>query len=304
MRIFITGANGFVGTNLCRSFVKQGHQVSGLIRGEGKQLPEGVSRVIGESTKPGKWQESVRGHDVLINLAGASIFKRWDNEYKQLLRDSRLLTTKNLVEAIPKESGPKMVMLSTSAVGYYGSRGEEELDEKAPAGDDFLARLAIDWENEAFKAREKGVRVVITRFGIVLGKDGGALEQMTMPFRFFVGGPLGNGRQWFSWIHIEDLIRAALFVISRPDIDGAVNFTAPDPIRNKDLAKAIGTVVHRPSFMPAPAFMIKLLMGELGSVILNGQRVVPGVLQSKGFKFNFPDVETALRNPRRPAADR
>ncbi len=296
MRIFITGANGFVGTNLCRSFVKQGHQVSGLIRGEGKQLPEGVSRVIGESTKPGKWQESVAGHDVLINLAGASIFKRWDKEYKQLLRDSRLLTTKNLVEAIPKESDPKIVLLSTSAVGYYGSRGDEELDENAPAGDDFLARLAIDWESEAFKAREKGVRVVITRFGIVLGKDGGALEQMAMPFRFFVGGPLGNGRQWFSWIHIEDLIRAAQFVISRPDIDGAVNFTAPDPIRNMDLAKAIGTVMHRPSFMPAPAFMIKLLMGELGSVILNGQRVLPGVLQSKGFNFAFPDVETALRN--------
>ncbi len=296
MRIFITGANGFVGTNLCRSFVKQGHQVSGLIRGEGKQLPEGVSRVIGESTKPGKWQESVAGHDVLINLAGASIFKRWDKEYKQLLRDSRLLTTKNLVEAIPKESDPKIVLLSTSAVGYYGSRGDEELDENAPAGDDFLARLAIDWESEAFKAREKGVRVVITRFGIVLGKDGGALEQMAMPFRFFVGGPLGNGRQWFSWIHIEDLIRAAQFVISRPDIAGAVNFTATDPIRNMDLAKAIGTVMHRPSFMPAPAFMIKLLMGELGSVILNGQRVLPGVLQSKGFNFAFPDVETALRN--------
>ena len=296
MRIFMTGANGFVGTNLCRNLVKEGFQVTALIRGKGKHLPGEVSRVMGESTKPGKWQESVAGHDVLINLAGASIFKRWNKEYKQLLRDSRMLTTKNLVEAIPKESGPKMALLSTSAVGYYGSRGDEELDEKALAGDDFLAKLAIDWESEAFKAREKGVRVVITRFGIVLGHDGGALEQMAMPFRFFVGGPLGKGRQWFSWIHIEDLIAAALFIITRPDIDGAVNFTAPNPIRNKDLAKAIGTVMHRPSFMPAPGFMIKLLMGELGSVILNGQRVLPGVLQSKGFNFNFPDIKTALQN--------
>ncbi|MGO9116209.1 MAG: TIGR01777 family oxidoreductase [Desulfomonilaceae bacterium] len=296
MRIFMTGANGFVGTNICRNLVKEGFQVTALVRGKGKHLPGEVSRVIGESTKPGKWQESVAGYDVLINLAGASIFKRWNKEYKQLLRDSRMLTTRNLVEAIPKETGPKMALLSTSAVGYYGSRGDEELDENALAGDDFLAKLALDWENEAFKAREKGVRVVTTRFGIVLGHDGGALEQMTMPFRFFVGGPLGNGRQWFSWIHIEDLIAAALFIISRPDIDGAVNFTAPNPIRNKDLAKAMGNVMHRPSFMPAPGFMIKLLMGELGSVILNGQRVLPGVLQSKGFNFNFPDIKTALRN--------
>ncbi len=296
MKIFITGANGFVGTSLCRTLLKQGHEVSGLVRGEGKNLPGGVSYVVGESTKPGKWQETVAGHDVLINLAGASIFKRWNKEYKQLLRDSRILTTKNLVEAIPEESAEKMTLLSTSAVGYYGFRGDEELNETAPAGDDFLAILARDWENEAYKAREKRVRVVITRFGIVLGQDGGALEQMTMPFRFFVGGPLGSGRQWFSWIHVEDLIRAALFVISRPDIDGAVNFTAPNPIRNKDLAKTIGTFMHRPSFMPAPAFMIKLFMGELGSVILNGQRVLPGVLQSKGFEFNFPDIKSALRN--------
>ncbi len=302
MRVFITGANGFVGTNLCRTFVKEGHQVTALIRSErkGKRLPTEVSRVIGESTKTGKWQESVPGHDVLINLAGVTTFRRWNEEYKQLLRDSRIFTTKNLVEAIPREAGRRVTLLSTSGVGYYGFTADEELDENSPSGNDFMAQLAHDWEKEAYRAREKGVRVVTTRFGVVLGKDGGALDQMIRPFRFFVGGPLGSGEQWFSWIHIEDLIRAALFVMSRPDIDGPVNFAAPGPIRNKDLAKTIGSVLRRPSFMPAPGFMIRLVLGEFGSVILKGQRVVPGVLQSKGFNFNFPDMETALRNLLRP----
>jgi uncharacterized protein len=193
-----------------------------------------------------------------------------------------------------------VTLLSTSGVGYYGFTADEELDENSPSGNDFMAQLARDWEKEAYRAREKGVRVVTTRFGVVLGKDGGALGQMIRPFRFFVGGPLGSGEQWFSWIHIEDLIRAALFVMSRPDIDGPVNFAAPGPIRNKDLAKTIGSVLRRPSFMPAPGFMIRLVLGEFGSVILKGQRVVPGVLQSKGFNFNFPDMETALRNLLRP----
>lgn len=298
MRVFITGANGFVGTNLCRAFVKEGHQVTALIRSEKrrKRLPKEVSRVVGESTKTGKWQESVAGHDVLINLAGATTFRRWNEEYKQLLRDSRILTTKNLVEAIPREAGHSVTVLSTSGVGYYGFTADEELDENSPSGNDFMAQLAHDWEKEAYRAREKGVRVVTTRFGVVLGKDGGALDQMVRPFRFFVGGPLGSGEQWFSWIHIEDLIRAALFVMSRPDIDGPVNFAAPRPIRNKDLAKTIGSVLRRPSFMPAPGFMIRIVLGEFGSVILKGQRVVPGVLQSKGFNFNFPDMESALRN--------
>jgi len=298
MKVFITGANGFVGTNLCRAFVKEGLQVTALIRSErkGEHLPGEVFRVIGESTKTGKWQESVAGHDVLINLAGATTFRRWNEEYKRLLRDTRILTTKNLVEAIPRETGQGVTLLSTSGVGYYGFTADQELDENSPFGHDFMAQLARDWEHEAYRAREKGVRVVITRFGVALGKDGGALGQMIKPFRFFVGGPLGSGQQWFSWIHIKDLVRAALFVMSRPDIDGPVNFAAPVPIRNKDLAKTIGSVLRRPSFMPAPAFIIRLILGEFGSVILKGQRVVPGVLRSKGFNFNFPDMETALRN--------
>jgi uncharacterized protein (TIGR01777 family) len=302
MRIFITGSNGFVGTNLGRFLLNAGHEVTGLVRTEakGKTLPTGISYVVGEGTQPGKWQEAVSGHDVLINMAGVPIFQKWTPAYKRLLYDTRILTTRNLVDAISAESGSSVTLLSTSAVGYYGATGDEELGEPSPPGDDFLATLALDWEGEATKALEKGVRVVITRFGVVLGREGGALAQMILPFRFFVGGPLGNGRQWFSWIHIEDLCRAAHFVMTDKDISGPVNFTAPGPVRNKDLARAIGKVLRRPSIMPAPAFMIRLLMGEFGSVILRGQRVVPRVLQSRGFKFKFEDIEASLADLLKP----
>lgn len=298
MRVFMTGGYGFVGTALTQFFLQEGHEVTLLVRSEqkAKLLPQGASWVAGDPTRPGKWQESVAGQDVLINLAGATIFKRWNPAYKQLLRDSRILTTHNLVEAIPKETGTNVTLLSTSAVGYYGSTEDEELGEDSPPGSDFFANLARDWESEALKAEDKGARVVITRFGVVLGKGGGALEQMILPFRFFVGGPLGSGNQWFSWIHLEDLCRAASFVIANSDIRGRVNFTAPGPMRNRDLARSIGRALGRPSFMPAPGFMIRLMLGEFGSILLAGQRVVPRVLLSKGFRFDYPDVESALRN--------
>lgn len=297
MRFFITGANGFVGTNLARMLLEEQHQVTVLVRDASRmrRLPSGVEAVFGESTQPGRWQESVAGHDVVINLAGATIFSRWTSAYKELIRTSRIFTTRNVVDALqPAEH--QVTLLSTSAVGYYGFTGDEELSEAEPAGTDFLAGIAKDWEAEALRAHEKSVRVVLMRFGVVLGKDGGALAQMVRPFRFFVGGPLGSGEQWFSWIHVRDLCRAVLFLSSHPEVQGPVNFTAPQPVKNRELAKTIGRVLHRPAFMPAPAFIIKLVLGELGSVILNGQRAVPRVLLAHGFSFQFPDIETALRD--------
>ncbi|MBI5250464.1 MAG: TIGR01777 family protein [Desulfomonile tiedjei] len=299
MKIFITGANGFVGSNLIRFFLKGGHQITALVRSTAKMpsgFPQGVTPVTGDPTKSGSWQDSVSGHDVLINLAGASIFQRWDEKYKQLLRDSRILTTRNLVAAIPADTASSVTLLSTSAVGYYGPTEDQELGEDSPPGDNFLARLAIDWEAEALRAVEKGARVVITRFGVVLGRGGGALQQMTLPFRLFVGGPLGSGLQWFSWIHLDDLCRAAQFVIENRKIHGPINFTAPQPIRNKELARAIGNILGRPYFVPAPGFMIKLIMGEFGSVLLEGQRVVPRLLESNGFRFDYPTIQEALGN--------
>jgi len=296
MKVFITGGSGFVGTGLSRILLTGGHEVTVLTRSKKKAaaLQPGLSAVTGDPTRPGKWQEAVPGHDLLINLAGASIFKRWTEPYKQMVRDSRILTTRNLVDAITE--GSAVTLLSTSAVGYYGFTGDEDLDEGSPAGKDFLAVLARDWEAEAEKARDKRTRVVTTRFGVVLGKGGGALSQMTLPFKLFAGGPLGRGEQWFSWIHLEDLCRAAAFVASHREIEGPVNFTAPGPLRNKDLARAIGRALKRPSFMPAPGFMISLIMGEFGSVILKGQKVLPKVLLEKGFSFNYPDIDAALKN--------
>lgn len=295
MRVFITGANGFVGKHLTRFFLEKGHHVTSLVRAEpkGKVLPPNTSVLVGESMKPGKWQDAVASHDVLINLAGANIFKRWTEGYKSLMRESRILTTRNLVDAIPVDSG--CVLLSTSAVGYYGFSGDEKLDETAPPGSDFLAKLAQDWEAEALRAREKGVRVVTHRLGIVLGSDGGALPLMALPFRFFVGGPVGSGKQWLSWIHVDDLCRAAFFVATNP-IDGPVNFTAPEPVRNREVGAAIGKVLHRPSCLPVPGSIMKLILGEFGSVILEGQRVIPRVLEAAGFSFTFPDIESALRD--------
>jgi len=298
MKVFITGGTGFVGTNLTRALLGKGHDVTVLSRSDKRRpsLAAQARLVVGDPTRPGPWQEEVPEHDVLINLAGESIFSRWNEEYKRRLRESRMLTTRNLVDAIPAGGGAVKHLLSTSGVGYYGFTGDEELGEDAYPGTDFMATLAQDWEAEALKAGDKGVRVVVTRFGVVLGKDGGALEQMVRPFRFFVGGPIGSGKQWFSWIHVEDLCRAALFVIEHPEISGPVNFCSPNPVRNADLARAIGEALHRPSFMPAPGFALKIVLGEFGSVILKGQRAVPKILEKHGFRFNYGRIEDALKN--------
>jgi uncharacterized protein (TIGR01777 family) len=205
-------------------------------------------------------------------------------------------TTQNIVEGIPHRPQKQFTLFSTSAVGHYGFCGDEELTEESPHGKDFLARIAVEWEGEALKARDKGARVVITRFGIVLGEKGGALSQMIPLFKKYIGGPIGSGKQWFSWIHIKDLAEAFVFLMKHPEISGPVNVCAPNPVRNKDLAKALGKVLHRPSFMPAPGFMVKLVLGEFGSVILKGQRVIPRRLLQNGFVFNYPDIDTALQS--------
>jgi len=228
----------------------------------------------------------------VINLAGTSIFTRWSKKTKQLIRDSRILTTRNVVEAIP--AGKETLLCSTSAIGYYGFRHDEELTEADSPGSDFLARVCIDWEEEAGKAADKGARVVITRFGIVLGKTGGALGQMVPLFKMFVGGPQGSGRQWFSWIHMEDLLNAFAFVLDNTTIRGPVNFCAPNPVRNRDLAKALGQVMSRPSFLKTPSFMLRLVLGEFGSMILKGQRVIPARLLEHGFTFRYPEIAGAL----------
>ena len=292
MKIFLTGGTGFVGKTLAPALVRSGHEVSILTRAA-KEGSSGISWIEGDPTQKGKWQDAVKEHEAVINLAGASIFTRWTEEAKQKIRDSRILTTRHLVEAL--EGGKGKAFLSTSAVGYYGSHGDEILSEEASPGGDFLALLAKDWEAEAKEAEKKGCRVVITRFGIVLGEKGGALGQMIPLFNKYLGGPLGSGKQWFSWIHIEDLVRACLFLLEHPEISGPVNFTAPNPVRNKELSQWLGRILGRPAFLPAPGFMLRLVLGEFGSILLEGQKVIPQKLLEAGFQFQYPEIAPALR---------
>ncbi len=297
MEIFMTGGTGFVGTYMTKRLISEGHTVTILTQAlNGTELKmAGLAYLIGNPTITGKWQEAVREHDVIINLAGASIFSRWTQDQRKILLSSRIETTRNLVQALP-ESAKHSTFFSTSAVGYYGFHEDEELIESSPPGNDFLAKLAYDWEQEALCAQGKGARVVITRFGIVLGKNGGALGHMIPLFKYFLGGPLGSGRQWFSWVHMHDLVEAFIFLLSHKNISGPVNICSPNPLRNKDLGEAIGRVLHRPSFMPAPGFMIRLILGEFGDVLLKGQRVIPHRLLEAGFRFRYSNIEEALKN--------
>ena len=299
MKIFMTGGSGFVGTALTRELTQRGHAVTILTRKikPGQALPDGASFLEGNPTAKGAWQEKAAEHDVFINLAGTSIFSRWTDEMKKDLRESRILTTRNLVEAMQVRRGKDAHLLSTSAVGYYGFHGDEELSEESPAGKDFLANLAADWEAEARRAEMIGARVVLCRFGIVLGREGGMLGQIVPIFRFFLGSPLGSGRQWFSWIHERDLANVFLFLMDHTDIRGPVNCTAPEPVRNREMTETLGKVLGVPTFMPSvPGFVLRLMKGEFGSVILEGQRVLPRKLQTAGFTFQFPQLREALKD--------
>ncbi len=296
MKIFITGGTGFVGTYLSNFLLNRGHRVAatGTHPTQTRINHENFQYVSADTTRAGEWQQEVKEADAVVNLAGRTIFKRWTESYKELMYDSRILTTRNLVAAIPE--GAAIPFCSTSAVGYYGDREDEILTENEPQGNDFLSKLCGEWEQEAFRAQTKGVRVIAARFGIVLGKNGGAMKKMISAFNFFVGGALGNGMQWFPWIHLDDLISAIMFVIENPDISGAVNFCSPNSVRNKDFAKILGEILNRPSFMPVPAFMIRLAMGEFGSALLSSQRAVPEKLLRHGFTFRYPDIEDAIRD--------
>jgi hypothetical protein len=298
MKIFMTGGTGFIGPYIAARLIQDGHEVTILIRsgGEVKGLVPGVAFLRGDPTQSGPWQEEVRNFDAVINLAGASIFSRWTEQQKQAIRESRISTTRHIVEAIEVSAGKSFTLFSISAVGYYGFHEDEDLTEESPPGKDFLATVAAEWEGEALRAKKKGARVIITRFGIVLGSTGGALGQMIPVFKSFIGGPIGTGRQWFSWVHMKDLTEAFIFLLKNPEISGPVNVCSPMPVRNKDLARALGKVLHRPSFLPAPGFMVKLVLGEFGSVILQGQKVLPRRLIESGFIFEYPDIDKALES--------
>jgi uncharacterized protein (TIGR01777 family) len=296
MKIFISGGTGFVGTALVSYLLDTGHSViaTGTSSTHKSVDHHNFLFIPADTTEKGPWQTSLKDVDALINLAGRTIFNRWSERYKKEIYNSRILTTRNLVEAMPDNK--EVVLCSTSAVGYYGDRGEEILKEDALPGKDFLATVSMDWEKEAFLAEKKGARVAMMRFAVVLGKNGGALAKMIPAFKSFAGGPVGSGDQWFPWIHMDDLISAIAFIIENREMKGPVNFCAPNPVRNRDFAKALGKMLGRPSFMRTPSFMIRTLMGEMGAVVTGSQRVVPDKLLKNGFEFQYPEIEKALHN--------
>jgi len=294
MKIFITGGSGFVGTRLIHDLIDRGHRVIAVGTSSAHKNPpnENFRYISADTTLKGPWQDALEDIDAIINLAGRNIFKLWSDTYKNQIYNSRILTTRNLVEAVPESKG--IILCSTSGAGYYGNRADEVLMEDASPGNDFLAKVCIDWEKEAFLAEKKGVRVAAMRFGVVLDKNGGALAKMIPAFKSFAGGPLGTGLQWFPWIHMNDLISAINFILETKKIKGPVNFCAPNPIRNRDFGKSLGNVLKRPSFMKVPSFMIRLVVGEMGTLLLSSQKVIPHTLLRHGFKFQYPDIDSAL----------
>ncbi|MDO9264655.1 MAG: TIGR01777 family oxidoreductase [Desulfosalsimonadaceae bacterium] len=295
MKIAITGCSGFVGTWLTKYLIDRNHRVTGIdaVPAGRNDKGDAFHFIQADTTQPGDWQQAFEDVDAVVNLAGKNIFHLWSDKYKELIYNTRILTTRNVVAALPRNRN--IALVSTSAAGFYGDRGEEVLDESKPPGDDFLARVCVDWEQEALAVKHKGVRVIVSRFGVVLGKNGGALAKMLPAYRMFVGGPLGNGLHWFPWIHMADLLAAIEFVIMHREIEGPMNFCSPNPVRNGEFSKALASALGRPAFMRTPAFLLKLLAGELGGVLLSSQRAVSTGLLSHGFRFQYPDVSDAIR---------
>lgn len=293
MHVFITGGLGFVGRRLSQVLLEAGHAVTASGRSKTAQIDHPrFQYVAADTSREGPWQETAQQVDAAVNLAGVSIFSYWTDSHKQKMVDSRILTTRNLVNSLLE--GDAKVLCSASAVGYYGHQGDEKLTEEHPPGDDFLARLAVDWEKEAHAAETGHIRVAVTRFGIVLDRSGGAMGKMVPAFRMYLGGPLGDGRQWFSWMHREDLVQALAFCLTNDGAHGAINFCAPEPVRNETLAKTLGEVLNRPAIMPAPAFIIRKALGEFGDALLSSQRAVPNYLEKLGFEFRYPGLRSAL----------
>jgi uncharacterized protein (TIGR01777 family) len=300
MKTVIAGGTGFLGGALAAALADDGHEVTILTRGAAKNAPLGPRTVRHEhwnaDGSPGPWAASVNGADVLVNLAGESIAaKRWSAAQKQRILDSRLQATRGLVAAIDAAASPPRAFISGSAVGYYGPLGDEVVTEDHAPGQDFLARVAVQWEAEAMRA-SRTARVVCIRTGIVLARHGGALPQMLRPFWFGVGGPVGSGRQYWPWIHRQDWVNLVRYAIRTESAAGPMNATAPRPVTNAEFARTLGRVIRRPAFMPAPGFALRLALGEMAdALLLSGQRAVPARAEQLGYTFAFRELEPALR---------
>jgi len=296
MKVAITGATGFVGSRLVEQLQARGDQPLILTRNRDAALKAfpNLEVVAYNPTESGSWQEAISGCDAVVHLAGEPIAEsRWTPKQKQEILNSRQLSTQKIVEAIVKANPKPAVLVNASAIGYYGTSETATFEETSASGNDFLAEVCQKWETEAKKVKDVGVRLVILRLGIVLG-DGGALAKMIPPFKLFAGGPLGTGKQWFSWIHRDDLVNLIIEALMRSDVEGVLNATAPNPVRMSELCRTLGDVLNRPSWLPVPGFALEALLGEGAQLVLEGQQVLPKRTTSYGFNYQYPTLKQAL----------
>jgi uncharacterized protein (TIGR01777 family) len=301
VKILISGSTGLVGSAVIDALNRQGHDLTRLVRPgtarrKPKATPVGELPQIPWNPQSGLLNSHAEGIEAIIHLAGASIAgHRWTAAWKRELRDSRVSATRQLVASLRRLRRPPQIFIAASAIGYYGSRGDEELTESSPAGTDFLAQLTLDWEAESARAGDLGARVVILRFGVILAKQGGALPRMALPLRLGIGGRIGSGRQWISWVTLEDIVGIIRFALETNLLSGPANAVSPNPIQNAEFTQALGRVLRRPTIFPAPPFALRLALGEMAdSLLLASQKVHPTKLLSLGFRFLHPDLESAL----------
>ncbi len=298
MRVIITGGSGLIGRALVENLAKDGYEVIVLSRNPEavKNLPKSAHAEKWDGQSAQGWGKFVDGAEAIVNLAGATISERWSNAQKKAIRESRVSAGKAIVEAVKAAEQKPEVVIQASAVGYYGPRGAEEITEEASVGHDFLSSVCKDWEASTAELDSMSLRRPIIRTGVVLSKDGGALPRMVLPIKMFVGGPLGSGKQYFPWIHLQDEVAAIRFLIENKNANGAYNLSAPQPLTNKEFTQAAGKVLGRPTFVPVPAFVMQLMFGEMSTLLLDGQREIPQRLLKEGFEFKFVDAEAALRD--------
>jgi uncharacterized protein (TIGR01777 family) len=298
-RVVVTGATGLIGKELCRKLIEKGYEVVVFTRQPDearRAVPGAADYVAWRPSEAGPWASSIDGAWGVVNLAGASIAgQRWSAQRKREIRDSRVVGTRGIVAAIRAASRRPEVLVNASAIGYYGPRDDQPLDETATPGHDFLANLVLQWEAEALQAGEAGVRTVLVRSGIVLDKREGALAQLMLPFRLFVGGPILPGSQWFSWIHHADEVGIMLLGLEDERASGPINATAPNPLTNRDFVRTLGRAMGRPALLPIPGFALRLVLGEFADTLVTGQRVIPARAEELGYRFQYPTADAALR---------
>ncbi|MDH3402820.1 MAG: TIGR01777 family oxidoreductase [Acidobacteriota bacterium] len=299
MQVIVTGGGGLIGRALTAALAARGDEVRVTSRDPSavRGLPRGVEAARWDAASADELAPLLAGADAVVHLAGAGIAeRRWSEARKRAIRDSRTRSTAALAAAFARAASPPRILLQGSAVGYYGSRGDEELAETAAAGTGFLADVCVAWEAAGSAVEDLGVRRAVLRTGVVLATEGGALPKMALPFRFFAGGPVGSGRQWVPWIHMADEVGAILFLLDSPQASGVFNLTAPEPATNRALARAIGRALRRPSFLPAPAAAMKLALGEMAELLLASQKALPAALLAAGYPFRFATAGAALED--------